>query len=158
MLASLAKPADPDHGWVARNAPSNLNLRLRLFHHRTQRILTTPTSTHAYAPSPRSPPLSTSSKPISTPLRKQEPWQTDAMAMLNYSSKSSSNFARKTSTESSRRSNTQASAYAVNANTMALTGFHFSSTPGGQAAGWYVYAQHRQQPHAGTKYILMPNV
>ncbi|KXT00591.1 hypothetical protein AC578_3154 [Pseudocercospora eumusae] len=60
------------------------------------------------------------------------------MAMLNYRTKSSSNFARKTSTESSRRSNTQASAYTVNASTMALTGFHLSSTPGGRAAGWWV--------------------
>lgn len=58
------------------------------------------------------------------------------MAMLdsNYS-RSSSNYHRKTSVESSRRSNTQASAYAVNASTMALTGFHFS-TPSGEGAGW----------------------
>lgn len=57
------------------------------------------------------------------------------MAMLqdyNHSS-SKSNYARKTSTESSRRSNTQASAYAVDANTMALTGFHFSTCGAGGA-------------------------
>lgn len=57
------------------------------------------------------------------------------MALLsdcNYS-RSSSNYARKTSTESARRSNTQASAYAVNADTMALTGFHFSTCGAGGA-------------------------
>ena len=57
------------------------------------------------------------------------------MAMLqDYSHRSSnSNYARKTSTESSRRSNTQASAYAVDATTMALTGFHFSTCGAGGA-------------------------
>lgn len=71
------------------------------------------------------------------------PWQTDEMAMLlnssNYSNTSSSNnyYSRKTSTESSRRSNTQASAYVVDAASMALTGFHFS-TCGGGATGWWV--------------------
>lgn len=57
------------------------------------------------------------------------------MALLsdcNYS-RSSSNYARKTSTESARRSNTQASAYAVNADTMALTGFHYSTCGAGGA-------------------------
>ncbi|KAH9822015.1 ornithine decarboxylase antizyme like protein [Teratosphaeria destructans] len=41
---------------------------------------------------------------------------------------------RKSSTESARRSNTQASAYAVDAATMALTGFHFSTTSGAGGA------------------------
>lgn len=67
---------------------------------------------------------------------RRKPGTLDAMAMLdsNYS-RSSSNYHRKASVESSRRSNTQASAYAVNASTMALTGFHFS-TPSGEGAGW----------------------
>jgi hypothetical protein len=53
----------------------------------------------------------------------------------NHMSMSSSNYSRKVSSESSRRSNTQASAYAVNATTMALTGFH-ATTCGGRGAGW----------------------
>lgn len=62
----------------------------------------------------------------------------DAMAMLdsNYS-QSSSNYHRKISAESSRRSNTQASAYTVDASSMALTGFHFS-TPGAEGPAWWV--------------------
>jgi len=55
----------------------------------------------------------------------------------NYMSKSSSNYVRKVSSESTRRSNTQASAYAVNANTMALTGFSFT-TCGGRGPAWWV--------------------
>lgn len=51
-------------------------------------------------------------------------------------SMSSNYYARKTSTESSRRSNTQASAYAVNASTMALTGFHFSTPGAGGPGSW----------------------
>lgn len=60
------------------------------------------------------------------------------MAMLdsNYS-KSSSNYHRKVNTEASRR---QASAYVVDASSMALTGFHFS-TPSGEGAGWYVHTE-----------------
>jgi len=59
------------------------------------------------------------------------------MALLqdsNYSN-SSNNHYRRSSSESSKRSNTQASAYAVNASTMALTGFHFS-TCGAGGQGW----------------------
>lgn len=56
--------------------------------------------------------------------------------LQDYSNSSSkSNYGRRTSSESSRRANTQASAYAVDAASMALTGFHFS-TRGGQGAGW----------------------
>ncbi|RMY90059.1 hypothetical protein D0861_03893 [Hortaea werneckii] len=60
------------------------------------------------------------------------------MAMLqnsNYSNSSSNYYGRRASSESSRRSNTQASAYAVDASTMALTGFHYS-TCGAGASGW----------------------
>ena len=70
-------------------------------------------------------------------LPQQKPWHSGEMAMLidsNYSN-SSSNYYRKMSSENSKRSNTQASAYAVNAGTMALTGFHFS-TSGGGAPAW----------------------
>ena len=49
---------------------------------------------------------------------------------------SSSAYSRKTSTESSRRSNTQASAYVVDASTMALTGFHFSTCGAGGLEWW----------------------
>ena len=57
------------------------------------------------------------------------------MALLNnnnYSNSSSSNIytTARASTDSAKRSNTQASAYAVDASTMALTGFHFSTTSG----------------------------
>ena len=72
-------------------------------------------------------------------LPQQKPWHSGEMAMLidsNYSN-SSSNYYRKMSSENSKRSNTQASAYAVNAGTMALTGFHFS-TSGGGAPAWYI--------------------
>ena len=62
------------------------------------------------------------------------------MAMLSNSnySNSSSNYYRKNSSESSKRSNTQASAYVVNASSMALTGFHFS-TCGAGGAGEFQY-------------------
>jgi hypothetical protein len=59
-----------------------------------------------------------------------------AMLMENNLSHSSSNSYRKTSSESTRRSN-MASAYVVNAATLALTGFHFSTTGAG-GAGWWV--------------------
>ena len=63
------------------------------------------------------------------------------MAMLlsnnqSMTSSSSSAYSRKTSTESSRRSNTQASAYVVDACTMALTGFHFSTCGAGGLEWW----------------------
>lgn len=53
-----------------------------------------------------------------------------AMFKNNNSMSSSSNY-RKNSSESTRRSNTQASAYVVNATTMGLTGFHFSTCGAG---------------------------
>lgn len=56
----------------------------------------------------------------------------------NHSMSSSSGYyVRKSSSESSRRSNTKASAYAVDADTMCLTGFHFSTCSAG-GVGWYV--------------------
>lgn len=60
------------------------------------------------------------------------------MAMLytsNSRNSSSNHYGRLVASESTRRSNTQASAYAVNAATMALTGYHFS-TRGAGASGW----------------------
>jgi hypothetical protein len=60
-----------------------------------------------------------------------------AMLMENNLSHSSSNSYRKTSSESTRRSN-MASAYVVNAATMALTGFHFSTTGAARGVGWWV--------------------
>lgn len=64
-----------------------------------------------------------------------QPWQTYEMAMLsnNYHS-SSSNYRRSPSEESSGRrsgANTTASAYIVDASTMALTGFHYSTCGAG---------------------------
>lgn len=66
------------------------------------------------------------------------PWQYQEMAMLSNkkSSSSSSNYSRK-SDESVKRSSTQASAYLVDAVTMELTGYHFS-TGGGQGRRWWV--------------------
>ncbi|CAK3906426.1 ornithine decarboxylase antizyme like [Lecanosticta acicola] len=72
------------------------------------------------------------------------------MAMLydcNHS-KSNSSYARKTSTESARRSNTQASAYAVNASTMALSGFHFSTCGAGGAVPLGGVPSPPPSPHA----------
>lgn len=61
------------------------------------------------------------------------------MAMLQEDSSysnSSHPAARKTSHESSRGANTQASVYAVNAATMALTGYHFSTLRAGGLEWW----------------------
>jgi len=48
----------------------------------------------------------------------------------NFGMSSSSSSTRKISSESTKRSNTQASAYVVDASTMSLTGYHFSSSCG----------------------------
>lgn len=53
-----------------------------------------------------------------------------AMFKNNNSMSSTSNY-RKNSPESTRHSNTQASAYVVDATTMGLTGFHFSTCGAG---------------------------
>jgi hypothetical protein len=60
-----------------------------------------------------------------------------ALLMNNSTSSSSKNYTRKTTSPS--RANTQASAYIVNAASMELTGFHFStSTIGAGGAEWRV--------------------
>ena len=66
----------------------------------------------------------------------QQPWPILEMALLMNNSTSSSNSKNHTSPS---RANTQASAYIVNATSMELTGFHFStSTLGAGGAEWRV--------------------
>ena len=61
----------------------------------------------------------------------------------NRSSSSSSNYYRKSpSGFPSRRSNTQATAYAVDATTMALTGFHFTHGFAGGAVSHPMTQEH----------------
>lgn len=97
---------------------------------------TTSSSDNERQPSSPSPPTPHRPIPIPPPPS-PSPWHIYEMAMLheNNSSDSSSNHHARSSNESSKRSNTQASAYAVNASTMALTGFHFS-TCGAGGQGW----------------------
>ncbi|WPH00285.1 Hypothetical protein R9X50_00310900 [Acrodontium crateriforme] len=93
---------------------------------------TAPLSSDPTAVPPRPLYTSTNQSP-----RTRSPWQIYPMAMLqqsNYSSSSSNYYSRRSSNESTRRANIQASAYAVDASTMALTSLHFS-TCGAGAAG-----------------------
>lgn len=84
---------------------------------------------------PSSDPRATAFRPNSTTrtLPKQ-PWQLYAMAMLSENQISSSNYRRSSSAESSGRrsaSNTTASAYVVNAATMDLTAYQYSTCGAG---------------------------
>ena len=95
---------------------------------------TTPPTLVQHTP-PSSDPLATAFRPSSTTrtLPKQ-PWQLHAMAMLSENQISSSNYRRSSSAESSGRrsaSNTTASAYVVNAATMDLTAYQYSTLGAG---------------------------
>lgn len=95
---------------------------------------TTPPTLVQHTP-PSSDPRATAFRPNSTTrtLPKQ-PWQLYAMAMLSENQISSSNYRRSSSAESSGRrsaSNTTASAYVVNAATMDLTAYQYSTCGAG---------------------------
>lgn len=95
---------------------------------------TTPPTLVQHTP-PSSDPLATAFRPNSTTRTKpKQPWQLHAMAMLSENQISSSNYRRSSSAESSGRrsaSNTTASAYVVNAATMDLTAYQYSTCGAG---------------------------
>jgi len=84
---------------------------------------------------PSSDPRATAFRPTSsTRTVSKQPWQFYAMAMLSENQISSSNYRRSSSAESSGRrsaSNTTASAYVVNAVTMDLTAYQYSTSGAG---------------------------
>lgn len=93
---------------------------------------------------PRRPP---SGPPPTARTASAQPWQSNAMAMITGNQmNTSSNYRRSSSAgstgSSGRRSaaNTTASAYLVNAATMGLTGFHYSTCGAG---GTYFHKQKR---------------
>ena len=94
----------------------------------------TPTTLVQHTP-PSSDPLATAFRPNSiTGTLPKQPWQLYAMAMLSENQISSSNYRRSSSAESSGRrsaSNTTASAYVVNAVTMDLTAYQYSTSGAG---------------------------
>jgi len=160
VLGTCLRPANHSAQRMCK-APSHY--RTLRFHHSRTALASAPPTTLQLPPSLSSPtPHRTSQLAVSLPLLSTlhsrhpktrdprpahtPPWHTYAMAMLSNSNQySSSNSYRRSSSTSSSGSgsrsaaaNTTASAYVVDADTMALTGFHYATTSLAGGVGWLV--------------------